>query len=265
MATANIDGIGIDYRESGSGIPLVWIHGFPLSSDVFERQMTIEGCRHIAPDLPGFGRSDRRPAMTIDSYADVVIGLLDEIAIPAAVFAGLSMGGYIVFAIARKAKERMRGVILIDTRETPDSEEGRRGRHEMIAAVRSHGPELVVEQMLPKMLTPETIEQRPEVRERLEAIMKSASTDGVIASLSAMADRADSTPLLPQLNIPALVAVGARDAVTPLSDAERMARALPDATLLTIPDAAHLSNFEQPAVFNEAVKKFLERIVETNR
>src|SRR5687768_3779198 len=112
---------------------IVWIHGFPLSSAVFAKQAAIEG---FAPDLAGFGTA---PAPTrdysMDDYARDVLAAMDRKKIDRAVFAGLSMGGYICMALARIAPERMSGLILIDTRETADDEKGRKGRYNTIAKV----------------------------------------------------------------------------------------------------------------------------------
>src|SRR5687768_9642865 len=92
---------------------IVWIHGFPLSSAMFEKQRSIDGVRHVMPDLPGFGRTPPpQKAMSMDDYARFVLEGVDK-----ATFAGFSMGGYIALAIARIAPERMEGLILIDTRE----------------------------------------------------------------------------------------------------------------------------------------------------
>ncbi len=232
---------------------IVWIHGFPLSPAVFEKQREIEGVQHVIRALPGFGGAAApQTRMSIDDYARQIVEELDEA--EQAIFAGLSMGGYIALSIARNFPERMAGLILIDTRETADNDEQRKGRYAMIEKVREAGSvQPVVDGMLPKMLTPEAPE---EMRERVREIMSSSSPEGVIAALEAMATRPDSTELLPKIDVPALVVVGAEDTITPPIDAERMARALPNATLVSIPGAGHLSNYEKWERFNRAVVSF---------
>jgi pimeloyl-ACP methyl ester carboxylesterase len=134
---------------------ILWIHGFPLSSAIFEKQRAIAGVEHITPDLPGFGSA---PALqgepTMDDYARAAIGELDRRGIEKAVLAGFSMGGYVAFAALRIAPERFTGLILVDTKETADTEEARKGRFETIEKVKKEGVTPVVESMLPKMLTP---------------------------------------------------------------------------------------------------------------
>lgn len=248
----------LNVTDLGSGVPIVWVHGFPHASSIFENQLAIRGVRHIMPDLPGFGQS--RPdggALSIDDYARMMIHLLDERGIERSVFAGLSMGGYVCLAIARLVPRRVRALILIDTRETADSEEARQGRLASIEKVKQEGVNPIVETMLPKMLT--SAAPQP-VKDRVREIMSSASADGVIAALRAMADRPDSSKVLPKIETPVLIVVGQQDTITPATDAARMAKAVPRARLVTIPGAAHLPNVEQAEEFNNTVAKFVTTV-----
>lgn len=234
---------------------ILWIHGFPLSPDVFEKQLAIENALHLMPSLPGFGDSAPPDGpMSIDDYAARMLSELDRKGIDKAVFAGLSMGGYICFAALRLAPERVERLILIDTRETADDDQGRQNRHATIEKVRAGGTAPVVEAMLPKMLTRGAPE---EMRERVRSIMASASPAGTIAALEAMALRPDASPQLASIRVPVLIVVGEEDTITPPADAGRMAAAIPGARLERIPSAAHLSNYEQPQRFNAAVREFL--------
>lgn len=250
----------IHYREIGEGTPVVWVHGYPLSSRIWDPQIDIPGVRHLLPDLPGFGESPAPGGdLSMDDYADGVIAVLDSAGVRTAVVAGLSMGGYIAFALARKAMERLGGLILVDTRETADTEDGKRARFESIETVRAKGLAPIVDGMLPKLLTAKTMKDHPETTERTRRIMESATPEGVIAALAAMAKRPDSAGLLPTIEVPTLIAVGKEDSLTPPADAERMRAAIPGAELAVIDGAAHLSNFEKADAFNEAVSDFLER------
>lgn len=247
----------MNVTDYGSGTPILWIHGFPLSSRVFEKQLAIPGARHLMPDLPGFGRTPPAPINGIDDYARLLLGELDRAGIDRAIFAGLSMGGYILMGIARLAPQRIQGAIFIDTRETPDTAEAKKGRYDSIEKVQKNGIGGVVDAMLPKMLTKSA---SPELVYEAETIMISSSAEGVTAALKAMAERPDSTAVLKMIRVPSLVVVGADDTITPPADAARMAAALPDASVVIIPGAAHLSNMEQPEVFNDAVSEFLGRL-----
>ena len=241
--------------DQGSGDAILWIHGFPLSSRVFQPQLRVNGVRHVMPDLPGFGRSpapDRE--MSMDDYAQAMLAVLDERQIERAYVAGLSMGGYIAFALARLAPERVRGLILIDTRETADTPEAKKGRFESIDKVKKEGVVPIVESMLPKMLTKNA---PPEMVDDVRTMMSGSMASGVAAALRAMAERPDSTPMLAGLGIRVLIVVGEADAITPPADAQRMNRAIDGSKLVTIAGAAHLSNFERPEEFNKAVMLFV--------
>jgi 3-oxoadipate enol-lactonase len=195
--------------------------------------------------------------MSIDDYARVAIDLLDHRGIDRAVFAGVSMGGYVCMAVARLAPERLSGLILVDTRETPDDEKGRQGRMDTIAKVRQAGTSPVIESMLPKMLTAAA---PPELKARVRDIMASASVEGTITALEALAGRPDSTATLRALKVPALVVVGENDTITPPSDAERMAALIPQSRLVRLPNAAHLANMEQAEAFNKEVTVWMGRV-----
>ena len=245
----------LNVTDLGEGTPILWIHGFPFASGIYENQLGIRNVRHVMPDLPGFGQS--RPQgneLSMDTYAKLMIDLLDRRGIDRAVFAGLSMGGYICFAMARLAPERMRGLILIDTRETADTEDARKTRYESIEKVKEAGIKPIVDSMLPKMLTPGAPR---EMRERVREIMSSATAEGVIAALRAMAERPDSTPTLRKMRVPTLIVVGEEDPITPPADAERMASIISGARLVRIAGAAHASNFEKAAEVNRAVGAFV--------
>jgi pimeloyl-ACP methyl ester carboxylesterase len=247
----------IAFYDEGSGTPILWIHGFPLSSAVFEEQTRIAGARHIRPDLRGFGRTPPKRPMSMADYAGDLIELLDHLRIDRAVVAGLSMGGYIAMELVRRAPDRCSALILIDTRETPDNEEGRKGRSKTAADVEQKGTGVVIDAMLPKMVVADSA--KPRARE----VMESASKEGVIAALEAMATRPDSTATLRSLRVPALITVGERDAITPVADAQRMAALIPGARVVVIPDSAHLANLEKADEFNRAVSEFLRDLKST--
>lgn len=254
-----IRGTRYHYHDHGEGIPIVWIHGFPLTSEMFRSQFAIPGFRHIAPDLPGFGQTEASSAQSIDDYAGDIVALVDQLPADRAIFAGFSMGGYIAMGVCRVAEERVAGLILIDTKETGDTDEGRAGRAAMIESVERRGPIAAIDAMLPKMLTRGSFDAAAPVVREAKAIMGEASSAGVINALRAMAARPDSTEVLRALSVPALLVVGEEDSITPPADAQRMASLLRGATVARIPRAAHLANMERTVEFNRAVATFLTK------
>jgi 3-oxoadipate enol-lactonase len=254
----------MSYDDTGAiGPPLLLVHGFPLDRTLWLAQThsLADAARVIAPDLRGCGESGMPSGtVTMDAYAGDLNALLDSLGIQSAIIGGLSMGGYIAFAFYRQYPQRVRGLILADTRAQPDSAEGKKGRDENIALVREKGAGAIADKMLPKMLTPKTLEARPEVANAVRSLMARQPVKGIVAQLSALRDRPDSTPTLAQIKVPTLVVVGAEDTLTPPKDSEMMRDAIRGARLVTIPGAAHLSNYEQPQTFDSAVREFVKSL-----
>jgi Predicted hydrolases or acyltransferases (alpha/beta hydrolase superfamily) len=256
-----IAGTNLHYLDEGSGFPILWIHGFPLSSALFQSQLSIGGYRHIVPDLPGFGESDPpKGEQTIESYARLLLTLLDGLDIRKAAMAGVSMGGYVLLAMMRFAPERVAAAILSDTKETADTPESRAKRYQSIEDVKHQGTRVVVDDMFPKMLTPGTIALGDARAKITRGMMEQASTEGVVAALAAMAERPDEAEtLVRSASIPTLIVVGEKDPITTPADASRMHALAPSSEVAIIREASHLSNVEQPRLYNEAVQQFLDR------
>ena len=131
---AKINGITLAYNDQGTGLPIIFLHAFPLNRTMWAQQEEALSSqfRVITIDLRGHGESDAPLwRYTLDQAADDVRGLLDYLSIPQAVFVGLSMGGYVLFAFYRKYAERVKGLVLADTRAQADTDEGKQARFEM--------------------------------------------------------------------------------------------------------------------------------------
>ena len=242
---------------------LVLAHALPLGALQWEPQlkMAFAGWRVLAPDLRGFGGStdERGDGIdpTIDDYADDIAGLVREVVGAPVVLGGLSMGGYAAFAVMRRTPALVRGLILADTRATADSLEGRAGRKAMLTLLEREGPQGVAREMMPKLLGATTREQNPDAAETVRRLIKRQSLHGIRDAIVRMMERPDSTPLLAEITVPTLVVVGEEDVLTPPSDSEAIAAALPNASLVRIAGAGHLSNLEQPRAFEASVESFL--------
>jgi 3-oxoadipate enol-lactonase len=251
---------GIAYRDEGAGRPIVFLHAFPLNQTMWDEQVAAFAStyRVITFDWRGFGESQLRDGVsTMEDFADDLAGLLRRLSIDQAIICGLSMGGYASFAFHRKYSERISALILADTRATPDNEEGKRGRYEMAELAREKGASALVDKMLPRLLGETTQRSKPAVIERVKSMIESGQPEGIARALLAMADRPDSTGLLPQIGYPALITVGNEDKLTPPSESEKMGQAIPDSSLAIIDDAGHLPNIEQPESFNFVISRFL--------
>jgi pimeloyl-ACP methyl ester carboxylesterase len=165
---AVISGATLSWREAGTGEhALVLLHGFPFSSAIWRPQLDAppEGWRVIAPDLRGFGGSGpvSGTRLTMDQLAQDTIALLGHLGIVSAVIGGLSMGGYVAFALLRRAPALARALVLSDTRATADSADGRQGRVKNAKHVQAHGTAALIDAMVPRLLHAQTRAERPQV------------------------------------------------------------------------------------------------------
>lgn len=249
------------YDHHGTGIPLLFIHGYPLSRKIWIPQM--EGLADIASsisvDLRGHGESyPFEGSYSMDLLAGDCKRLLDGLNIKSPILVcGLSMGGYVTMALFRKYRQLFKGMILTSTRSGADSTEAKQNRDASMKNVREHGVSFIVENMLPKSISPRTLTLNPNLVNSIRDIMMETSIQGVVGALHGMRDRPDSTPFLSQINCPVLIIYGADDQLISTHEAELMNKQLPDSRLIVIHEAGHLPNLEQPENFNQALRDFI--------
>ncbi len=255
---ATIDGLRIRYTDEGSGLTLLFVHGFPLSRGAWQRQLDAlrETYRVIAPDLRGFGESEARPgtAAMADFAADLH-GLVQQLRTGPVVMVGHSMGGYVALAFARQFPALLRGLVLVATKAGADTPEAAAGRRATAEKVRTQGVQVVVDAMAADMLA--AGRRDTAMAEQVRSLVASSSRDGVIAALLGMAERPDSTATLAGISVPALIVAGAADGAIPPTESEKLAQAIPGAQLSVIPQAGHLVAFEQPEAFNRVLQEWL--------
>jgi pimeloyl-ACP methyl ester carboxylesterase len=243
---------------------VLFIHGFPFDHLMWRHQLAaLTRWRCIAPDLPGAGTSrgsESADEFSMGSYADDLIARLDGLQVGPAVVCGLSMGGYIVFEFLRRFPERVRAAMLLSTKAAADTPEAKRDRDALAATARHRGVQAVADELLPKVLARPTLERQPAVvREVTEMILRQPVT-GIVGALRALRDRPDSTPLLARIRVPVLVVAGDDDQIAPAAGREEMARAIPGAQFVLIPESGHLSPLERPAAVNAALNAFLGQL-----
>ena len=260
----HIDGFKMAYESQGQGTPLLFIHGFPLNRRMWEPQMGSLSPKAwmLAPDLRGHGDSEPVAGpYSMAMLADDCVALLDALDIEQpAVVCGLSMGGYITLAMYRRYPDCIRGLILSATRAGADSPEGKANRDKAIAQAENDGAAAIAASMLPKMMSPKTYESNPDLVKRVESTMTSTSVPGIVGALEGMKMRPDSTPLLGEIAVPTLIIHGEDDQLIPVQEAQSMHAAIADSTIYLISSAGHLPNLEQPKMFNQAVKDFIEKL-----
>lgn len=261
-----IDGRRRRWLEAGerdSSDVLVWLHAFPVSAESWRPQLESPpaGWRVLAPDLAGFGGSEDHPnAPSIGDYAIDVESLLASLDIGPVVLGGASMGGYAAFAYLRVAPDRVRALILADTRATADSAEARGGRQRMLRAIEEQGVSGVADQMLPKLLGSTSRRSRPLLVDHVRRLIEANRAEGIRRGVLRLRDRPDASAQLTHIAMPVHVLVGAEDVVTPPDEVRGMAAALKGARLTLVPAAGHLAHLENPESFNAAIRRWLKEL-----
>ena len=260
-----INGATIHYIEAGSptGLPVVFVHGFPFSHEMWRDQVnaTANNFRAIAYDVRGHGLSDVGDGQyTIEAHVDDLIGLLDHLRITAAVLVGLSMGGYITLRALERNPGRVRAAVLCDTRSEADTNDAKVGRFTSIAGIKKNGSAQFVEGFLNRLFAPESFSKRPDAVAFIRTIMERTPPLSLTGTLLALAARTDTTTSLAKISVPVLILVGEHDPITPPSASESMHRAIPGSEMHVVAGAAHMSNLENPAFFNETLLAFLKRL-----
>lgn len=254
----------LGYDVAGQGRPLVLLHAFPLDHTIWRAQAEAlrSDYRILMLDLRGFGESDPfEDSPSIEAMADDVRALLEALKIEGSVVVGgLSMGGYVALAFARRYPDWLQGLILADTRAEADTPEGKAGREATIALAEAQGAGPVIEQMLPKLLGDQTRQRQRDIVDEVRRLGTSQSVAGIVGGLRAMRDRPDAGPWLGRIAVPTLVLVGSEDRITPPSLADSLATHIPGARKTIINGAGHLANMEQPDAFNDAVRGFLRSL-----
>jgi pimeloyl-ACP methyl ester carboxylesterase len=257
------EGIELAYEEAGSGPALLFVHGFPHDRRLWSAQLAglARHARCLAPDLRGFGRSTVREPYTIDRHADDLADFLRALGISRAVVCGLSMGGYVAFAMLRRHRVLVRALVLADTRATADTPAARDDRQQLVSLVERDGMGALAARQLERSVGTTTRDRRPEVVDAVRRMMESVPAEGAIGALRAMAARPDATPLLASIVAPTLVIGGTEDEFTPPHELRALAASIPGSRLALLEGCGHVCPMERPEAFNDVVAGFLEALL----
>jgi 3-oxoadipate enol-lactonase len=253
----------IAYWVMGEGPPIVLLHPFPANHELMEpaAQPLASRYRVILPDLRAHGDSEagEGPA-TMEKHAADLMRILDDADVGRAVFAGVSIGGYILFEFWRRYRGRVAGLVLSDTRAQPDTAEGRAGRLKAAEDVVEHGTEAFVDGMLRKLFGKSTLAGRPDVVDRAKRMMLKMSPAQVAQVQRGMAERPDSTSTLATINVPTLILMGEEDMLTTMADGEFMRQRIAGSQLQVIAKAGHYAVWEQATEAGRLLRQFVDSL-----
>ena len=262
---AMINEVPLNYVEVGNpaGIPIVFLHGFPFSHEMWKPQLDAIGNRYraIAYDIRGHGESYVGDGQfTIEGHVDDLIAVLDHFKIQQSIIVGLSMGGYIALRALERNPKRFRAAVLCDTRSEADSTESKLKRFESMKSVKTHGSAAFAEGFVKAVFDQWTFTRTPEIIHSIQNTISRTTPLSIAGTLLALASRTDTTPSLSSIKIPTLILVGEHDSTTPPSAAQALHERISGSVLHIVPNAAHMSNMENPGYFNEKLFEFLKRV-----
>ena len=263
MTNVSVGDVSLNVVEKGEGEPLLLVHGFPLDHSMWSPQLDTlaQRFRVIAPDLRGFGGSDVTDGtVTMEQFADDMAKLLEQLNVTQGVtFCGLSMGGYVAWQFAVRYANRLKRLILCDTRAIADSKEAAEGREKSAQKVLAEGAKIVADAMLPKLFyQPDgSPDSEPIYIRQVRDVMLKTNPRGIAAALRGMAKRPDMTSRLSEIQVPTLVICGEHDAISPPAEMRKIAEGLPQAEYVEIAGAGHMAPLEKPAEVNAAILDFL--------
>lgn len=234
--------------------PLVLLHAFPLDSRMWAG-LSVH-TRLITPNQRGFGGT-RLGAIepSLDAVAADVISLIGDRRV---VLGGCSMGGYVAMAVLRAAPELVAGLVLVSTRASADTPDGRANRESMAARIEAEGPEFVPDTVLPTLLGAATLERRPSIVDDVRTLVSEQDGAAIAWAQRAMAARPDSSTVLRSVDVPTLIVRGEQDTLIPAADADALADLMPKAEVVILAGTGHLPPLEVPEEFTGAVARWLE-------
>jgi 3-oxoadipate enol-lactonase len=260
---ARVGNADLHFEDEGRGDALLFLHAFPLGLSMWDAQATAlaSSLRVIRFDDRGFGGSPQGDGpLTMDRIADDAAALMDHLSLERAILCGCSMGGYAALAFARRHPQRLRALVLQDTRATADTDEARANRRLLAERVLREGSEAAASEFVPKLLGVTTQRENPRLVAEVRETILANPPRGIADALFGIGMRPDSRPTLGQIRVPTLVLCGAQDVLTPPADSEELRAAIAGSRLEVVPGAGHLANMEAPEAVNTALAAFASEL-----
>jgi len=256
--------LAVNYSDHGpDDVPsIIFIHGFPLNKSMWDMQVEAlkDTYRVIAYDVRGHGYSDSgNTKFSIALFASDLLDLMDAIGLERTIVCGLSMGGYIALNAVINNPDRFDALILSDTQCIADSKIVKTKRWEAIQSIKENGVENYANESLINLFATESFFTRQKEIAAVKDMILSSSQESLANTLSALMTRKETCSKLSKITIPVLFIVGDQDNITPVTSSELMHNKIPSSYLKIISHAGHLSNIENPSVFNYHIERFLHR------
>jgi pimeloyl-ACP methyl ester carboxylesterase len=256
------DGLDLCYTVLGAGPDVVLLHPFPSCHELWlpVAERLASKYRVILPDLRAHGRSGvpDRPALMAD-YADDLDALCRELKVGKAVWAGISIGGYILFEMWRRHPQRIRALAILCSKAPADTPEGKAVRLKSADDVLERGVSFFLDAQLPKLLGQTTQRSRRDIVDAARKTMRFATPQAIAMVQRGMAERPDSVPTLRSVSVPTQLIGGEEDTLAPRAEFERMRAEIRGSSMAIVPKAGHYVCFEQPEETFRILRTFCDR------
>lgn len=262
---AILNGNSVYYIEKGdpAALPIVLVHGMMFNHHMWDPQIEAlsKDYRVIAYDIRGHGKSGVGDGQyTYRIFVEDLRSLLDHLQIDQAVICGLSMGGAVSLRFVELYPHRVRGLVVCDTTSKADTNDAKYRRENAIHVIKLHGMQAFVDGFVESILDTDTLIRRSDLVALVRNMILTTSPVGACGAMLAQAARTDTSETLERINMPAMVIVGERDSITPPEVAQSMHLKIHNSKFHVIANAAHITNLENPDVFNEHLTTFLEKL-----
>jgi pimeloyl-ACP methyl ester carboxylesterase len=262
------------FTDTGAGVPVVFLHPTPLDRDYW-RPLTedLAGVRAIVPDLRGHGASQLGASLPVGSFARVpdapaltmaqlaadAIALLDHLAVPQAVFAGCSIGGYVLLELWRRVPERMSALAFICSKPQPDAEANLQKRVANIAQARAGEAAALFDGVAQTSIGATARRRRPQIVPELRARM-TLTPEALVAVQAGLAARPDSVPTVATIGVPLMAIAGGEDSAVTPAEMEAFRDAPGSCEFHLLPDAGHFAAYEQPRKVASLLAAWLKQL-----
>jgi pimeloyl-ACP methyl ester carboxylesterase len=261
-AKIQINGKSLSYSVSGKGKPVVLLHGYLESKELWEDIASVLSSKYfvICPDLPGQGDSEPHEQQTIESMAESVSKLLDYLKIDKIYLFGHSMGGYVSLAFTELFQQKLLGIGLLHSHPFKDSDEKQKQRSQEIELVKNGKRELIIKSSVPNYFASEFAEKNKEIVEKSNNMAMKTKDEGMIACISAMMKRKDRLDVLKKCQIPVLLIAGRKDKLIPCDKAIETAKEIENIQFEILEKSGHVGMVEE---LNETIN-ILTRFLQTS-
>jgi len=260
MPYAQHSDISIYFEDQGSGPCLLMAHSFLCSGAMWAAQAEAlsSSYRVVNVDLRGHGRSS--PAVEGLSLSDLAtdhVAVLDTLGIERAVWAGLSIGGMIGLRAALEHPGRVSGLVIADSSGAAEPAMAKMRYWAMGRGSKLLGISAFMSPVLKLMFGATTHREQPELVSEWRERIKGVDIDSIVRLMGPLFGREEILSRLGEIKVPSLVLAGEEDRAQPPARSRALAAALPNAELVMIPEAGHLSALEQPEVVTAVIRDFL--------